>query len=184
MIALIVSFGYLLAYFIVVNFQVVESSVNPYVSFASILFFPHGVRVLTTLIFRSTAGFFYLLCASVINEIIFVGFNLEQGIIMQVVRLTIGAASAPLAFFIVSFAIGKDLTYLAKPNSRSWRVLSLLTLASAAINGFGQAVVAELGGNELPSLKLQAAFVFGDTFGAFSVLLGAYLFVRVTYRKN
>jgi hypothetical protein len=182
--ALLVSLLYLLSYSIVFGFSKAEATLNPYVQFVSIIFLPHGIRVLTTLIFRSLSAFFYLLCAGIITQFFFVGFNQETGMIIQFMPLLIGAISAPLAFSLVSFSIGKDRTYLEKPDTRSWRVLTILTLTSAAINGFGQTVVTELNGNEIPTMKIQLTFILGDTIGTLIVLLSAYLVIRFRSMKN
>lgn len=182
--ALFVSILYLLSYSIVVGFGKAEATLNPYVQFVSIIFLPHGIRVLTTLIFRSLSAFFYLLCAGIITQFFFVGFNQETSMIIQFMPLLIGAISAPLAFSLFSFAIGKDRTYLEKPDTRSWRVLTILTLTSAAINGFGQTVVTELNGNEIPTMKIQLTFILGDTIGTLVVLLSAYLVIRFRSMKN
>ena len=181
--ALLVSLLYLLSYAIVLGFSKAEATLNPYVQFVSIIFLPHGIRVLTTLIFRSLSAFFYLLCAGIITQFFFVGFNQETGIIVQLLPLLIGAISAPLAFSLVSFSIGKERTYLEKPDTRSWRVLTILTLTSAAINAFGQTVVTELNGHEVPTMKLQLTFILGDTLGTLAVLASAYMVIRLSKRK-
>lgn len=181
--ALLVSLLYLLTYAIVFSIARAEAILNPYVQFVSIIFLPHGIRVLTTLIFRSLSAFFYLLCASIITQFFFVGFNQETGIIIQFMPLLIGASSAPLAFSLVSFSIGKERTYLEKPDTRSWRVLTILTLTSAAINGFGQTVITELNGYEFPPMKVQLTFILGDTLGTLAVLASAYMFIRLSNRK-
>ena len=182
--AILVSFLYFITYSVVFGLAKVEATVNAYTQFVSLIFLPHGVRVLTTLIFGSLAGFFYLLCASIITEFFYRGFNQEMGIIIQLMPLLVGAMSAPLAFSLVSFSIGRDRTYLERPDTRSWRVLTILTLTSAVINGFGQTVVTELNGNEIPTLKIQLTFILGDTIGTLVVLLSAYLVIRFRSMKN
>lgn len=180
--ALVVSLLYLTAMLVVRGLSTLENTLNPYSHVASLLFLPHGIRVLATLVFGSKAGFFYIFCAACVSQIILGDFSYERGFLSQFFALLIGAASAPLAFFLVSFSIGRDITYLAKPNPQSWRVLILVTMASAAINSFGQTAVSAFRQLELPALNVEITFFLGDTLGTLVVFLAVYLLIRVAER--
>jgi hypothetical protein len=164
--------------FVVWFSQQVETYFNINAFYASLLFLPHGVRVLAAIIFKPSLAFIYLFIASVVASVT-VWPNSLNGLYIQVLQFIVGAGCAPLSLLIISSAIGQEKAYIRIVDRRSWRVLGLATLLSALLNSLGQSVVVALSGQAQAEIGLVLTFIVGDMLGA-TVLIG-FIYVMLKW---
>ena len=155
----------------------IELVINSNLTFASLMFFPHGIRVVSTLIFGPTLAFLYLVIAG-IAALTLSPFSTAIPLSWQVIQLIIGAACAPVAFLTLSFLVGKDQVYIVNVSRRSWRYLFLAILTASVLNAIGQALVVEYVTNHTSSLKLMLSYLFGDITGAMVCVYLTYLLIK------
>ena len=157
--------------------QQVETYFNVNALYASLLFLPHGVRVLAAVIFRPSLAFTYLFIAAVAASVTVWPNSLDAPYI-RFLQFIVGAACAPLALMIISSAIGQEKAYIRIVDRRSWRVLGLAILLSAFLNSLGQSIVVAVSGQALADVGLILTFIGGDILGA-TVLIGlVYIVVK------
>ena len=157
--------------------QQVETYVNINALYASLLFLPHGVRVLAAVIFRPSLAFTYLFIAAVVASVTVWPSTLGAPYI-RLLQFIVGAGCAPLALMIISSAIGQEKAYIRIVDRRSWRVLGLTVLLSAFLNSLGQSLVVAISGQALAAIGLVLTFIAGDILGA-TVLIGlVYIMLR------
>ena len=138
--------------------------------YASLLFLPHGVRVLAAIIFRPSLAFMYLFIAAIVASFT-VWPNSIDAPFIRLLQFLVGAGCAPLALIIISSAIGQEKAYIRIVDRRSWRVLGLSILLSALFNALGQSLVVAISGQALGDISLVLTFIAGDILGA-TVLIG------------
>jgi hypothetical protein len=163
--------------FVVWFSQQVETYFNINAFYASLLFLPHGVRVLAAIIFKPSLAFIYLFIASVVASVT-VWPNSLNGSYIQVLQFIVGAGCAPLSLLIISSAIGLEKAYIRIVDRRSWRVLGLATLLSALLNSLGQSVVVALSGQVQAEIGLVLTFIVGDMFGATFLIAFIYVMLK------
>ena len=169
---------YLLTFGLVVHVgNAIEKSFNDYVIYASLLFFPHGVRVLTTLIFGARLAFVYLIVAGISGSVMF-GWPTDLTSPKGIGHLIVGACCAPLAFTMLKFAFGGDIIYLQKVNYRSWRIILVAIILSALINAIGHSLVVSLSGEVPANIMLTLTFILGDVLGAIAVLIATHILLN------
>ena len=150
--------------------QQVETYFNVNALHASLLFLPHGVRVLAAVIFKPSLAFTYLFIAAVIASVT-VWPTMYAELHLRLLQFLVGAGCAPLALMIISSAIGQEKAYIRIVDRRSWRVLGLAVLLSAFLNSLGQSLVVAISGQALAEISLVLTFIAGDILGA-TVLIG------------
>ena len=155
----------------------VERLFNSHIMFASVLFLPHGVRVLATLVFGPTLSFSYLLPLHIISVII-APYSTDLLIYDKFFQAFVASGCAPLALYIVTFLLGEDLATLKTVNTRSWRIILLIIVISAVINGVGQAAIVERSLDYGSSINLAVSYFTGDVFGSIITIYLAYLVLR------
>ena len=161
--------------FVVWFSQHVETYFNVNALYASLLFLPHGVRVLVAIIFRPSLAFTYLFIAAIVASVT-VWPNTFDSANVRLLQFIVGAGCAPLALMIISSAIGQEKAYIRIVDRRSWRVLGLAVLLSAFLNALGQSLVVAISGQALAEIGLVLTFISGDIVGA-TVLIGVVYIV-------
>lgn len=163
--------------FVVWFSQKVETYFNINALYVSLLFLPHGVRVLAAVIFKPSLAFTYLLIAAVVASVTVWPSTLDAPYI-RLLQFIVGAGCAPLALMIISSVISQEKAYIRIVDRRSWRVLGLTVLLSAFLNSLGQSLVVAISGKALAEVGLVLTFLAGDILGA-SVLIGlVYIMLR------
>ena len=157
--------------------QQIEQYFNINALYASLLFLPHGVRVLTAIIFKPVLAFTYLFIASVIASYT-VWPNTFDHTYLRLLQFSVGAACAPLSLAILSSAIGFDKAHIRKVDRRSWRVLGLAILFSAFLNSLGQSVIVAISGRAMAEIGLVLTFLAGDILGAVICIGVAHIFMK------
>ena len=167
----------------VLSFQLVEFLVVPFQStftaseFASLLFLPHGVRVLTVILYGARSGFIYLLVASAL-----VLFSSDEGVktdLTVVLQTLTSAACVPLSMLLLRFGFGENSISLSDISPRTWRALVVLVVVSSLLNGLMQTAAIHLGKTSVDDLIVALKFTIGDILGSLAVLaLASYALRR------
>lgn len=167
----------------VLSFQLVEFLVAPVQStftaseFASLLFLPHGVRVLTVIMYGDRSGFFYLLIASAL--LLFLsdeGVKTDLTVLLQTLA---SAACVPLAMLMLRFGFGEKSISLSNVTPKTWRALVVLIVVSSLLNGLMQTAAIHLGKTSVDDLIVALKFTIGDILGSLAVLaLASYALRR------
>ena len=162
--------------------QQVETYFNVNALYASLLFLPHGVRVLAAIIFRPHLAFMYLFIAAIFASFTVWPNSLDAPYI-RLLQFIVGAGCAPFALMIISSAIGKERAYIRIVDRRSWRVLGLTVLLSALFNAIGQSLVVSVSGMAQAEIWLVLTFTAGDILGA-TVLIGIVYIVMKRFDNS
>ena len=146
------------------------------VEYASMLFLPHGARILAVVFYGPGRGFLYLILAS-----IFVDLTIGRGLPTTSETLAgpiIGAGCVPLAMYLLRFGFGDEVISLQHVNSRTWRVLFLLIIISSLFNSILQTVVVHAIDTTVTDVYLGLKFVLGDILGALVMLVVAQVLLK------
>lgn len=132
-------------------------------SFASLLYLPHGVRVLATWLLGRVA-ILPLCVGAFLSEWLFAGAGIgsaTEPVIL--VSILVGAASAALAFELMR-AVGLNL-YATERLRVHWKWLLLVGMLASVLNSVGQSLV--FSGAILPewSVVVLVVYAVGDLFG-------------------
>lgn len=146
--------------------------------YASLVFLPHGVRVLSIWLLRERA-IVPLFIAHLFTYLIFVWVGNSS--IENIALVLVGTFCVPLAIQLLRWT-GLE-AFLASPNVIQWRAIVLVGFLASIINSIGNSLV--LSPTIEPSLHLITAltYIVGDTIGVIVVLL-ALLFLFRLYRKT
>lgn len=166
----------------VLSFQLVEFLVVPAqetftgTEFASLLFLPHGVRILTVIIYGARSGFFYLLCASSLLPFLSdAGVKTDATVLLQTLA---SAACAPLALLLLRFGFGGQSISLENVTPNTWRALVVLIVVSSLLNGLMQTAAIHLGNTSVDDLIIALKYTVGDIFGSLVVFAFASYALR------
>lgn len=164
------------------SFQLVEFLVVPVqkiftgTEFASLLFLPHGVRILTVILYGARSGFFYLIFAS--SVLLFLsdeGVKTDATVFLQ----TLGsAACAPQALLLLRFGFGEQSISLKNVTPRTWRALVVLIVVSSLLNGLMQTAAIHLGNTSVDDLIVALKYTVGDILGSVVVFAFASYALR------
>lgn len=124
-------------------------------TFASLIYLPHGIRVLATWLVGPKA-FLPLLAGGVLSAIVFAPEVAPHAFHPAVISsIVVGAASAPLAFGATRLIAGSR--FPGTGDRMNWKLLILAGMVASIINSVGQRLV------------LGARFPSGDAFGVMAV---------------
>lgn len=144
--------------------------------FASLVYLPHGVRVLATWLWGWKA-FFPLYVGSWISALVFTPAH-EMALIQGPLHLSVGAGalSALLAFEFMRL-LGRNL-YAGNSNRIDWKGLLTIGAAASVINSVLQSVI--YSGVILPehALSIFATYAIGDLIGLFVTMLALMMIFR------
>ena len=106
----------------------------------SLLFLPHGVRVLTYVLYGPCLGAFYLFLATLLTGF-WVGMLGDYNPFTLTLLYTLGALSVPIAFAFLQFIHEDTKISLAKVRHIKIKTIAYLALISSIINSIGHTLV-------------------------------------------
>ena len=136
----------------------------------SLLFLPHGVRVLTCVLYGPRLGAFYLFSATLLTGF-WVGSIGDDDPLTLTLRYAVGALSVPIAYVFLQFIHEDTKIGLTKVNHNTIKTIAYLALISSIINSIGHALVLDgFSAFEVkPRIILQ--FLTGDLLGTMVLFL-------------
>ena len=167
----IVLVSYLASYLLVA--KVISPIQSQYIlntELVSLLFLPHGVRVLTCVLYGPRLGAFYLFAATLLTGF-WVGRIGDYDPLTLTLLYAVGALSVPLAFVFLQFIYEDTKIGLTMVKHNTIKTIAYLALISSILNSIGHAVV--LDGFSVfevkPRIILQ--FLTGDLLGTLVLFL-------------
>ncbi|MDF0599102.1 hypothetical protein P1J78_00020 [Psychromarinibacter sp. C21-152] len=145
-------------------------------AFASLVYLPHGVRVLATWLLGRVA-FVPLCIGAFLSEVIFTPAETSSAMdAVILVSIAVGAASAIAAFEMFRL-FGKNL-YAGQTFQVHWKWLLLVGILASVINSVGQSIV--FSGTFLPgfSFAVLSTYAIGDLVGLIITTLALMLVFR------
>ena len=137
----IVLVSYLASYLLVA--KVITPIQSQYIlnsELVSLLFLPHGVRVLTCVLYGPCLGAFYLFLATLLTGF-WVGMLGDYNPFTLTLLYTLGALSVPIAFAFLQFIHEDTKISLAKVRHIKIKTIAYLALISSIINSIGHTLV-------------------------------------------
>ena len=128
---------------------------------ASLLFLPHGVRVLTCVVYGTRWGAAYLLIATVVTSV-FYGTTVDHEFFTQLLLIAIGALSVPAAFILLEFIHEDTKIGLTRVKHNTLKSNLYLSLISSTIYSFGQSLVIDGLSEFTVQLRIILKFLIGD----------------------
>ena len=167
----IVVVSYLASYLLVA--KVLTPIQSQYISnseLVSLLFLPHGVRVLACVLYGPRLGAFYLFAAGILTAF-WAGNFADYDPLTLTILFAVGALSVPIAFVFLEFIHEDTKIGLTKVNNNTIKTIAYLALISSILNSIGHAVVLDgFSAFEVkPRIILQ--FLTGDLLGALVLFL-------------
>ncbi len=149
--------------------------------FASLLYLPHGLRVISTWIWRWQAipG---LILGALLAEFLYTDASIVamlQPVLIE--SILVGALSAYVAFEALRFA-GEN-AYAGQNLRLQWTHLLVIGVVSSLVNSIGQSIV--FGGFVMPddAFLVLLFYAIGDIFGLVAIMLLAVAAFRVSERE-
>lgn len=148
---------------------------------ASILFLPHGVRIISTWLAGARAILPLTLAEIIAASTVWGWAGLHSNWSLLAASF-VGGISAYATFWIFNMA---GISCSIKDHGvKLWRVLLLVAVGASVINSIGKAVFLGAAYNPIDTTKVIGTFMFGDVAGA-AICLFIMLFVfRVLRRSN
>jgi hypothetical protein len=148
--------------------------------FASLIYLPHGVRVLATWLLGWKA-FFPLSAGAVLSELLFTpaqNFTFTEPVIFW--SIAVGAISAYVGFVIMEI-LGRNL-YARPGRSMNWKWILVVGVIASVFNSMGQIIV--FSGLIVPDdlFAVLATYAIGDFVGLFVsmfVLMIVFRWIRM-----
>ena len=167
----IVVVSYLASYLLVA--KVLTPIQSQYISnseLVSLLFLPHGVRVLACVLYGPRLGAFYLFAAGILTAF-WAGNLADYDPLTLTILFAVGALSVPIAFVFLEFIHEDTKIGLTKVNNNTIKTIAYLALISSILNSIGHALVLDgFSAFEVkPRIILQ--FLTGDLLGALVLFL-------------
>ena len=131
---------------------------SPVIDYVSILYLPHGVKIILFFIYRNIS-IFPIFLASYLY-----GFTLDFNMVHMFGSI-IGIFGIFIAFLLCSFLINDETIYSKK--YLLWRLLVVVTFFSALLNAIFQSMLVSLTFKEL---NLNLLFLFGDIMGSITII--------------
>ena len=169
----------------VVSYQIVNYVIDPIQSllltagYASVLFLPHGVRVLAVFLYGPAPATFYLLIAALVSLSLSDNQMDKSGLTIIMQTLT-GAICAPLAYQLLKFSFGNDHISLASVSARTWRGIFMVIIVSSLLNGLFQTLSIGIVDTGIADIMLALRYIVGDILGAIFVLFVANFLLSKT----
>ena len=136
----------------------------------SLLFLPHGVRVLTCVLYGPRLGAFYLFSATLLTGF-WVGNLSDYNPLTLTLLYVIGALSVPIAFVFLEFIHEDTKIGLTKVNHNTIKTIAYLALISSTLNSIGKSLILD----EFSTFEVQPRiilqFLTGDLLGTLVLFL-------------
>ena len=167
----IVLVSFLTSYLLVA--KVIAPIQSQYISnseLVSLLFLPHGVRVLTCVLYGPRLGAFYLFAATLLTGF-WVGSIGDYDPLTLTLLYTVGALSVPIAFVFLEFIHEDTKIGLTMVKHNTIKTIAYLALISSIINSIGHALVLDGFSDFSVQPRIIVKFLFGDLLGALVLFL-------------
>lgn len=170
------------------SYQVVAYVIDPLqmyfgtLTFASLVFLPHGIRVLSAIFYGPMASFIYIFFASCLVFLI----NGVPGRteLTQLLQILANASCAPMAMAILQFGFGGEQISLRNVGPKTWRSFFVLVVFSSLLNGVMQNLAIYFGGTQINDFSLLLTFTIGDIIGAIIIFALAHLVLKYVYPEG
>ena len=136
----------------------------------SLLFLPHGVRVLTCVLYGPRLGAFYLFSATLLTGF-WVGMLGDYNPLTLTLLYAVGALSVPIAFVFLQFIHEDTKIGLTKVNHNTIKTIAYLALISSTLNSIGHALVLDGFSTFEVQPRIILKFLTGDLLGALVLFL-------------
>ena len=136
----------------------------------SLLFLPHGVRVLTCVLYGPRLGAFYLFSATLLTGF-WVGMLGDYNPLTLTLLYAVGALSVPIAFVFLEFIHEDTKIGLTKVNHNTIKTIAYLALISSILNSIGHALVLDGFSTFEVQPRIILKFLFGDLLGTLVLFL-------------
>ena len=136
----------------------------------SLLFLPHGVRVLTFVLYGPRLGACYLFVAEILT-VFWTGNLADYDPLTLTILFTLGALSVPIAFVFLEFIHEDTKIGLTKVNHNTIKTIAYLALISSIINSIGHALVLDGFSAFEVQPRIILKFLFGDLLGTLVLFL-------------
>ena len=167
----IVLVSYLLSYLLVA--KVITPVQSQYIlnsELVSLLFLPHGVRVLTCVLYGPRLGAFYLFAATLLTGF-WVGRIGDYDPLTLTLLYAVGSLCVPMAFIFLQFIHEDTKIGLTKVNHNTIKTIAYLALISSILNSIGHALVLDGFSDFSVQPRIILKFLFGDLLGALVLFL-------------
>lgn len=161
----------------------VEAKLLPvYSATASLMYLPHAVRVLATVIIGPRA-FFVLLPATMVTEFLRVHSFAETHSLTGVLSgrsllyIIAGAACAPIAYILVKAILDGRIEH--SKALLNWRYVFLIGIVASAINAICLVILSMMPAEATVILAVMLRFFIGDIFGLLVGLIVLTLIFRM-----
>ena len=165
----------LVSYF--ASYLLVAKVINPIQSqyilnseLVSLLFLPHGVRVLTCVLYGPRLGAFYLYSATLLTGF-WVGNLSDYNPLTLTLLYALGALSVPIAFVFLEFIHEDTKIGLTKVNHNTIKTIAYLALISSILNSIGHALVLDGFSTFEVQPRIILKFLTGDLLGTLVLFL-------------
>ncbi|MEW9922527.1 hypothetical protein AB2B41_23270 [Marimonas sp. MJW-29] len=153
--------------------------------FASLMYLPHGVRVLATWMMGWKA-FPPLFAGAVLSEYLFTPSEVSSLLQLAILESWVVGAIAALVAFELARAFGWDL-YAGRRRSLSWKSILLVGVGASLINSVGQSLV--FSGLIIPedTVAVFATYAVGDIIGLFVcmwLLMLVFRWIRLSGQQS
>jgi hypothetical protein len=136
----------------------------------SLLFLPHGVRVLTCVLYGPRLGAFYLFSATLLTGF-WVGNLSDYNPLTLTLLYVVGALSVPIAFVFLQFILEDTKIGLTKVNHTTIKTIAYLALISSTLNSIGHALVLDGFSTFEVQPRIILKFLTGDLLGTLVLFL-------------
>ena len=167
----IVLVSYLASYLLV--FKVISPIQVQYIlnsELVSLLFLPHGVRVLTCVLYGPRLGAFYLFSATLLTGF-WVGNLSDYNPLTLTLLYVMGTLSVPIAFVFLQFILEDTKIGLTKVNHTTIKTIAYLALISSTLNSIGKSLILDGFSTFEVQPRIILQFLTGDLLGTLVLFL-------------
>ena len=136
----------------------------------SLLFLPHGVRVLTCVLYGPRLGAFYLFSATLLTGF-WVGNLSDYNPLTLTLLYALGALSVPIAFVFLQFIHEDTKIGLTKVNHNTIKTIAYLALISSTLNSIGKSLILDGFSTFEVQPRIILQFLIGDLLGTLVLFL-------------
>ena len=136
----------------------------------SLLFLPHGVRVLTCVLYGPRLGAFYLFSATLLTGF-WVGNLSDYNPLTLTILFAVGSLCVPIAFVFLEFIHEDTKIGLTKVNHNTIKTIAYLALISSILNSIGHALVLDGFSTFEVQPRIILKFLTGNLLGTLVLFL-------------
>ena len=136
----------------------------------SLLFLPHGVRVLTCVLYGPRLGAFYLFSATLLTGFL-VGNLSDYNPLTLTLLYVMGTLSVPIAFVFLQFILEDTKIGLTKVNHTTIKTIAYLALISSTLNSIGKSLILDGFSTFEVQPRIILQFLTGDLLGTLVLFL-------------